>query len=65
MICSAGWVELRGDRSALGSAHIALAQAAAAADLDAVQREYFDLFVGVGRGELLPYASYYLTGLSE
>jgi TorA maturation chaperone TorD len=55
-------VELRGDHSALGSAHIALAQAAAAADLDAVQREFFDLFVGLGRGELLPYASYYLTG---
>mgnify|MGYP002067984120 CR=1 FL=1 len=25
-------------------------------------REYHDLFIGVGRGELLPYASYYLTG---
>jgi DNA-binding transcriptional regulator YdaS (Cro superfamily) len=24
--------------------------------------QYFDLFIGVGRGELLPYASYYLTG---
>ncbi|MBV8089725.1 MAG: molecular chaperone TorD family protein, partial [Alphaproteobacteria bacterium] len=27
-----------------------------------VAREYFDLFIGVGRGELLPYGSYYLTG---
>ena len=27
-----------------------------------VGREYFDLFIGLGRGELLPYASYYLTG---
>jgi TorA maturation chaperone TorD len=54
--------ELRGDQSALGSAHFALAQAAAAADPGAVQREFFDLFVGLGRGELLPYASYYLTG---
>ena len=27
-----------------------------------VEREYFDLFVGLGRGELLPYGSYYLTG---
>jgi len=27
-----------------------------------IEREYFDLFVGLGRGELLPYASYYLTG---
>ena len=23
---------------------------------------YFNLFIGLGRGELLPYASYYLTG---
>jgi TorA maturation chaperone TorD len=27
-----------------------------------VAQEYFHLFVGVGRGELLPYASYYQTG---
>ena len=32
------------------------------ADEDRVGREYFDLFIGLGRGELLPYASYYLTG---
>ena len=25
-------------------------------------REYNILFIGVGRGEVLPYASYYLTG---
>ena len=24
--------------------------------------EFFELFIGVGRGEILPYASYYLTG---
>jgi TorA maturation chaperone TorD len=30
-----------------------------------VQREFFDLFIGVGRGELLPYASYYLTGFLQ
>ena len=53
---------LKGDASPLGLAHIGLAEAAAAADPDALQREYFDLFIGVGRGELLPYASYYLTG---
>jgi TorA maturation chaperone TorD len=46
----------------LGSAHDALAQAAAAASAEAVKREYSDLFIGVGRGELVPYASYYLTG---
>jgi len=46
----------------LGSAHAALAGAARAAHPDQVAREFFDLFVGVARGELLPYASYYLTG---
>jgi len=46
----------------LGRAHAALAQAAASSAADAVHREYFKLFIGVGRGELLPYASYYLTG---
>lgn len=53
---------VRGDASPLGLAHAALADAAAAAEAADVEREYFDLFVGVGRGELLPYASYYLTG---
>jgi len=53
---------LRGDASPLGMAHVALGEAAARLDVEAVGREYFDLFVGVGRGELLPYGSYYLTG---
>jgi TorA maturation chaperone TorD len=52
----------QGDPSPLGMAHIELAQAAERADPDALQREFFDLFIGVGRGELLPYVSYYLTG---
>ena len=53
---------LRGDGSALGVAHAALEEAASRTDARRVEREYFTLFVGVGRGELLPYASYYLTG---
>lgn len=56
---------IEGDASPLGQAHRALAQAAANTDPDAVSREFFDLFVGVGRGELLPYASYYLTGFLQ
>jgi len=52
---------LKGDASDLGVAHIELA-AAAAADDRAVSKEFFALFVGLGRGELLPYASYYMTG---
>jgi TorA maturation chaperone TorD len=53
---------LRGDASMLGLAHVALAEAAGAATAERVEREFFDLFIGVGRGELLPYGSYYLTG---
>ena len=53
---------LRGDETALGRAHTALAEAAESAAAAEVEREYFDLFIGLGRGELLPYASYYLTG---
>jgi TorA maturation chaperone TorD len=54
--------ELRGDESPLGLAHTALANAAARTDAETTAREHFNLFVGLGRGELLPYASYYLTG---
>jgi TorA maturation chaperone TorD/DNA-binding transcriptional regulator YdaS (Cro superfamily) len=53
---------LKGDASDLGMAHIELAAAAAAADERAVSKEFFDLFIGLGRGDLLPYASYYMTG---
>jgi len=54
--------QLRGDATPLGMAHVALAEAASEADAARVEREYFDLFIGLGRGELLPYGSYYLTG---
>lgn len=53
---------LRGDASPLGVAHIALAEASGQTTVAQVEREFFDLFIGVGRGELLPYGSYYLTG---
>jgi len=54
--------QLRGDATPLGVAHVELAEAAGDANVDKVSCEYFDLFIGIGRGELLPYASYYLTG---
>src|SRR6476646_8821961 len=53
---------LKGDASELGIAHLELASAAGAADDGALSKEFFALFIGLGRGELLPYASYYLTG---
>jgi TorA maturation chaperone TorD len=54
--------KLRADASPLGLAHAALAEAAGNTTAERVEREYFDLFIGLGRGELLPYGSYYLTG---
>jgi TorA maturation chaperone TorD len=53
---------LRGDSSTLGMAHLALAEAATNASATSVNSEYFALFIGLGRGVLLPYGSYYLTG---
>ena len=46
----------------LGAAWEALRHAARHAGVDAVDDEYHDLFIGVGRGELIPYGSWYLTG---
>lgn len=54
--------DLAGDGTALGNAYDVLAQTARATSEQEVRREFFELFVGVGRGELLPYASFYLTG---
>jgi TorA maturation chaperone TorD len=53
---------LRSDASPLGLAHAALAEAAERTTAEKVEREYFNLFIGLGRGELMPYGSYYLTG---
>ena len=46
----------------LAEARRAIAEAAAATDAVRVEREHFTLFTGLSGGELLPYASYYLTG---
>lgn len=53
---------LEGGDGVLGARIADLRRVAAEASAQAVEREFFALFVGVGRGELLPYASYYLTG---
>jgi TorA maturation chaperone TorD len=54
--------KLGADPSPLGVAHAALGAAAAAAKVAQIEREFFALFIGIGRGELVPYGSYYLTG---
>jgi TorA maturation chaperone TorD len=53
---------IEGDASPLGVAHAALSQAARGTSQERVGQEFFDLFIGLGRGEILPYGSYYLTG---
>ncbi len=40
-----------------------LRMAAAMTDVGRLDDEYHELFIGIGRGELVPYASWYLTGL--
>ena len=54
--------KLRGNATPLGVALAGLGEAASTVDPESVEREFFDLFIGVGRGELLPYGSYYLSG---
>ncbi len=39
-----------------------LKQAAARAETAAITEEYQELFIGIGRGELVPYGSWYVTG---
>lgn len=53
---------LSGDDSDLGQGISALARVAAHATPASGEKEYNDLFIGLARGELLPFASFYLTG---
>jgi len=53
---------LDGDNSPIGSACLTLAHLAKTLDNDLIRNEYVSVFIGVGRGEILPFASYYLTG---
>ena len=53
---------LQGDGSTIGSASMVLATLATKIANDEIRDEYMRLFIGVGRGEILPYASFYLTG---
>lgn len=55
---------LSGDDSPMGRALAELAAAARDCDVEAATDEYTQLFYGMGQGgEVLPYGSYYLTGL--
>jgi TorA maturation chaperone TorD/DNA-binding transcriptional regulator YdaS (Cro superfamily) len=54
--------QLRGDATLLGQAFQQIASEARRRTLPQAQDEYDALFIGLARGELLPYASYYRTG---
>ena len=53
---------LTGDDGEMGQAIGTLAKLAKVSKPKAVTTEYNNLFIGLARGELLPYASYYRTG---
>lgn len=51
-----------GDDSELGQALAVLAKLARNTTPGMASKEYHELFIGLGRGELVPYGSYYMTG---
>ncbi|HSK41997.1 MAG TPA: molecular chaperone TorD family protein [Arenibaculum sp.] len=56
---------LRDDGSPVGRALAAIGDAAAATTARDAEREFNRLFIGIERGEVVPYASYYLTGFLQ
>ena len=55
--------EADSDSGELAAAWQALRQAAQEASVENVDTEYHKLFIGVGHGEVLPYGSWYTSGL--
>ncbi|ASP34336.1 molecular chaperone [Labrenzia sp. VG12] len=53
---------LKGSDTPIGRSLDVLARIAPVTAPETVEREFNTLFIGLGRGELLPYASHYLTG---
>jgi TorA maturation chaperone TorD len=54
--------KLKGGEGPIGEAINALSAVARAKTAGAIDDEYHDLFVGLDQGEVVPYASHYLTG---
>ncbi len=55
-------IEVTEPESPMGQQWKTLIQACQHVDIDALQQEFHDLFIGITHGELLPYGSYYQTG---
>lgn len=55
-------LEVEPSESAMQKAWIALQQAAKDSNREALEDEYQDLFIGIGRGEVMPFGSWHVTG---
>ncbi|GAB7230089.1 molecular chaperone TorD family protein [Vibrio rotiferianus] len=55
-------LEVEPSESAMQQAWIALQQAAKDSNREALEDEYQDLFIGIGRGEVMPFGSWHMTG---
>jgi TorA maturation chaperone TorD len=60
-----GIAALKGDGTSWGQALMTLAAVAGGVAPAEAEREFNRLFIGLQRGELMPYASYYLTGFLQ
>lgn len=58
----AGFAQMQPSGSELAIAMSMLGLAASSSRAESVGAEFHDLFIGLGRGELVPYGSWYLTG---
>ena len=57
-----GYNDLKGDKSDIGKAFSVLSDLSKKVSPNDIRNEYQNLFIGVGRGELLPFGSFYITG---
>ncbi|ARV72601.1 TorD/DmsD family molecular chaperone [Vibrio campbellii] len=55
-------LEVEPSESSMQKAWIALQQAAKDSNRKALEDEYQDLFIGIGRGEVMPFGSWHMTG---
>ncbi|WP_104041434.1 TorD/DmsD family molecular chaperone [Vibrio hyugaensis] len=55
-------LEVEPSESAMQKAWIALQQAAKDSNREVLEDEYQDLFIGIGRGEVMPFGSWHMTG---
>ncbi|MES9991602.1 MAG: molecular chaperone TorD family protein [Candidatus Thiodiazotropha sp.] len=58
----AGFAAIEPNRDEMALAMSMLGLSASDSRADAVEIEFHDLFIGMGRGELVPYGSWYITG---